>query len=367
MDLNKLMIDYLAEEGYRPHETPFGIAFKSEGFNYLYFKDEEDEQYFRLMMPAIFVVTEDNEETIMRVMNDVNGNIKVVKLYTMDIDDEDGKTERSVWVAFEILADTTPELKDFVPRAMSLLQGARIAFLAKVQPQFVNVSLYSMDEREHDSITRLPGSWRRTMDAILGCEKAGVAVRLATPLLKENKGAFRSLATFASEHRMHLVPSIDIVPQSDHDCSNLEHACSAAELREVLAADPGIFDRGWEVDAPMPSPASKVCDIGVSRLYLNSSGNYYPCDSMHGYVLGNAATDTVEEIWRGEKLETLRRLKNKDFPQCLACANRPFCKVCPAFNFNATGDVFKTTPAKCAVAAVVKEVYGRNDNPANPV
>ena len=133
MDLNKLMIDYLAEEGYRPHETPFGIAFKSEGFNYLYFKDEDDEQYFRLMMPAIFVVTEDNEETIMRVMNDVNGNIKVVKLYTMDIDDEDGKTERSVWVAFEILADTTPELKDFVPRAMSLLQGARIAFLAQLE------------------------------------------------------------------------------------------------------------------------------------------------------------------------------------------------------------------------------------------
>ena len=250
---------------------------------------------------------------------------------------------------------------------LTLCDENRIAFLAEVQPQFVNVSLYSTDEREHDAVTRLPGSWRRTMDAILGCEKAGVPVRLAAPLLKENQGAFRALAAFAREHRMHLVPSIDIVPQSDHDCSNLDHACSAAELREALTASPDIFDRGWSAAASMPPSDAKVCDIGLSRLYLNSSGNYYPCDSMHGYVLGNAATDTVEEIWRGEKLETLRRLKNKDFPQCLACANRPFCKVCPAFNFNATGDVFKTTPAKCAVAAVVKEVYGRNDNPANPV
>ncbi|MBQ9821864.1 MAG: hypothetical protein IJM58_07045 [Muribaculaceae bacterium] len=133
MDLNKLMIDYLAEEGFRPHETPFGIAFKNEGINYLFFKDEEDEQYFRLMMPAIFVVTEDNEETIMRVMNDVNGNIKVVKLYTMEMEDEDGQKETSVWVAFEILADTTPELKDIVPRAINLLQGARIAFLAQLE------------------------------------------------------------------------------------------------------------------------------------------------------------------------------------------------------------------------------------------
>ena len=133
MDLNKLMLDYLAEEGYRPHETPFGIAFKKEGINYLYFKDEDDEQYFRLMMPAIFQVTEDNEETIMRVMNDVNGNIKVVKLYTMEMEDENGKKDTSVWVAFEILADTTPELGDIVPRAINLLQGGRIAFLAKLE------------------------------------------------------------------------------------------------------------------------------------------------------------------------------------------------------------------------------------------
>jgi hypothetical protein len=133
MDLNKLMMDFLAEEGFRPHETPFGIAFKSEGVNYLYFKDEDDEQYFRLMMPAIFVVTEDNEEMIMRAMNDVNGNIKVVKLYTMDMQDENEKKETSVWVAFEILADTTPELGDIVPRAINLLQGARIAFLARLE------------------------------------------------------------------------------------------------------------------------------------------------------------------------------------------------------------------------------------------
>ena len=133
MDLNKLMIDYLAEEGFRPHETPFGIAFKKEGYNFLYFKDEDDEQYFRLMMPAIFVVTEDNEETILHAMNDVNGNIKVVKLYTMEMEDPDGKKETSVWVAFEILADSTPELGDIVPRAISLLQGARVAFLSRLE------------------------------------------------------------------------------------------------------------------------------------------------------------------------------------------------------------------------------------------
>ena len=127
------MIDYLAEEGFRPHETEFGIAFKSEGFNFLFFKDDVDEQYFRLMMPAIFEVTEDNEDMILQALNDVNGNIKVVKLYTMEMEDEENKKSTSVWVSFEILADTTPEMADIVPRAITLLKGGRIAFLARLE------------------------------------------------------------------------------------------------------------------------------------------------------------------------------------------------------------------------------------------
>lgn len=133
MDLNKMMINFLAEEGFRPHETEFGIAFKIEGINYLYFKDTEDEQYFRLIMPAIFEMTEDNEEMVLKAMNFVNSNIKVVKLYTMEMEDEEGKKDVSVWVAFEILADTTPELGDIVPRAISLLNAARIGFLSKLE------------------------------------------------------------------------------------------------------------------------------------------------------------------------------------------------------------------------------------------
>ena len=133
MNLTKLIFDFLAEEGFRPHETEFGIAFKSEGFNFLFFKDDEDEQYFRLMMPAIFEVTEDNEDMILKAMIDVNGNIKVVKLYTMEMENEDGKKSTSVWVAFEILADTTPEMADIVPRAIALLKGGRIAFLTRLE------------------------------------------------------------------------------------------------------------------------------------------------------------------------------------------------------------------------------------------
>ena len=239
---------------------------------------------------------------------------------------------------------------------LTLCDEEMVEAMREVDPQFINVSLYAMNPETHDAITRISGSWQRTMDSLLRCEKAGVHCRIATPLLKENKGEFAALKAFADEHRTHLVPSYDIIAKSNHDCSNLCHACSVEEIQEVLERNSDIFGKVWNRE--MPSPDRKVCDIGDARLYLNAKGNYYPCDSMHEYVLGNVRTHTVGEIWRGEKLEYLRSLKNRDFGACVSCEHRPFCKVCPAFNFNATGDLFRTIPEKCALSAVVHGVYG---------
>ena len=125
----------------------------------------------------------------------------------------------------------------------------------------------------------------------------------------------------------------------------------------MLTRDHDLFHRVY--DAKMPACDAKVCDIGSARLYLNAKGNYYPCDSMHEYVLGNVRENTVEEIWKGEKLNYLRGLKNRDFGSCATCGNRPWCKVCPAANFNATGDLFKHHPNTCALAGIVREVYSK--------
>lgn len=240
---------------------------------------------------------------------------------------------------------------------MTLCDDKRIAFLKEVSPQFINVSLYSMKPEEHDAITQLPGSWQRTMDAILKCCEAGVACRIATPLLKENQDALPALRKFADEHHMHLVPAAEIIAQADHKCGNLAHACSVEELRRVMTRDSELFYGDY--DGEMPSGDSRVCNIGIrARLYLNAKGNYYPCDSMHEYVLGNVRENTVEEIWKGERLNYLRSLKNRDFGECATCGKRPWCKVCPAANFNATGDLFKHHPSTCALAGVIREVYG---------
>lgn len=240
---------------------------------------------------------------------------------------------------------------------LTLCDAARIEFLKTVDPQFINVSLYSMESKVHDEITRVDGSWQKTMNAILKCHNEGIHIRIASPLLRANRFSFAELNAFAKGLHLNFVPDCSIVPCNNHDCSNLGYACSQDELISALLDNKSLFDKGWE-NARMPDCDEKVCDIGKSRVYVNADGTYYPCDSMNGYILGSVFGNSLEEIWNGDKMNLLRELRNRDFMECAKCNDRPFCKVCPAYNFNATGDMLRTIPSKCEVARCIHHVYG---------
>ena len=239
---------------------------------------------------------------------------------------------------------------------LALCDEKRIALLKEVDPQFVNVSLYSMEASEHDAITKLPGSWQKTMDAIHALCEAGIHVRLATPILRENKDVSDALIAFANRIRTHVVFDCDIIGRTDHDCANQSHALSLSEVEDVIRKHKDRLCPSPRSDA-VCAPDAKVCDIGEGKICVNAYGDYYPCDGSHGMVLGNAARDPLMSVWRGEKMEKLRALKNRDFPSCVSCVNRPWCKVCAMRNFNETGDMFKPAAARCAYSATLRKLW----------
>lgn len=264
-----------------------------------------------------------------------------------------------------------PQFRDFIRYAKRLnlnfivmsnltrCDADMVAFLAETEPQFVNVSLYSMVAEEHDKITTIPGSWQKTMLAILALEEAGVSVRLASPIMQVNRHALPALREFAKAHRMHLIPDCDIFGQVDHDCSNQSCALTPEETECVWCEHPDLF---YKVPASPDrcSPEAKVCDIGKSRMNINADGLYYPCDGCHGIVLGNAYEQSFCEVWQDEKIQVLRELRNRDFGECSHCENRPWCKVCPTRNFNETSDMFSHTPSRCLAAQIRRKVFSNH-------
>ena len=125
MNLKELMMQFLQEEGFCPKENEYGIDFKCEGRNYAFFYDGNDDQFFRLLMPNIFNVTDENRDVVLRALNETNSSMKVVKAYT--------PVPHAVWIGFEVLVDSTPVLADFVPRALSMLRTAQQAFYEAIE------------------------------------------------------------------------------------------------------------------------------------------------------------------------------------------------------------------------------------------
>lgn len=125
MNLKELMLEFLREEGFCPKENEYGLDFKCEGKNFVFLYDEEDDQYFRLMMPNIFEVTEENRDAVLRALNETNASIKVVKVYT--------PVPQAVWIGFEVLVDSTPVLEDIVPRGINMLRAAQQRFYESLQ------------------------------------------------------------------------------------------------------------------------------------------------------------------------------------------------------------------------------------------
>ena len=125
MNLKELMMQFLQEEGYCPKEDEYGIDFKCEGRSFTLLYDSNDDQFFRLMMPNIFQVTDENRDAVLEALNVTNANVKVVKAYT--------PIPQSVWIGFEVLVDSTPVLADIVPRALAMLRGAQMEFYQALQ------------------------------------------------------------------------------------------------------------------------------------------------------------------------------------------------------------------------------------------
>ena len=123
-DIKQEIFDYLKGEGLQPEETAFGIYFKYQMRNFLIFHEEEDSQFFRLALPGIYDVDENNRIDALEAVNQVNRDFKVAKALIPDDD---------VWITTEHLLDADPKYDDIIPRSLHILLQAQDMFYDEIQ------------------------------------------------------------------------------------------------------------------------------------------------------------------------------------------------------------------------------------------
>lgn len=114
------VFQYLQGQGLQPKKDEDGdILFKYNQLTFIYHEAEDDEGYFRMSLPAIFEVTEDNREAVLEACNQMNKTMKLSKTILPN---------DTVWVSFEIFIDRDPEWNEIIPRALHVLMDTRDEF-----------------------------------------------------------------------------------------------------------------------------------------------------------------------------------------------------------------------------------------------
>ena len=127
MKTKTLVSRYLKSQGIAPKKSELGINFTFEGWNFLLWDDIDDPLFFRLILPGVFDVTDDNFAKAIMACNNINWNYKVVKAVLYDY--EDGKDKgASVWMCYEQQLDAIPDMDALVQRAIQSLLSACDAF-----------------------------------------------------------------------------------------------------------------------------------------------------------------------------------------------------------------------------------------------
>ena len=249
---------------------------------------------------------------------------------------------------------------------LTLCTQATIKMLQEAEAT-VQVSLYSMDPKTHDAITKREGSFAATKTAIEKLREAQIPCRISCPTMKLNYNDYLDVLAYARSLKMSAQTDFIIMGKMDCDTSNLACRLNLQETRQILE---DIIYRSLPINNEYFDPAKKeqletneewaarkVCGACVSSVCLDATGNYYPCPAFAGVNLGSCYEHDLTWIWN-ESPETLRirSVCGKDFPKCKACPDRNYCSVCMCRNYNETGDIFTPAQHFCDVAKLNHEI-----------
>ncbi|MFA6449418.1 MAG: radical SAM protein [bacterium] len=215
----------------------------------------------------------------------------------------------------------------------------------------VTISLYGATAEVHESVTRSPGSFEKTLNAISMLLAAGIRVEVITLLMTlnhhEREAIERMCADWDVKHQFNSV----LVPCKDGSPDPLRYRLPDELIRDLPRPWETFtynFTDGDPADFKSENTIEAWCSMARSTGYLDSNGNLLPC-SVLNIPAGNVRETPFGEIWSDSPVfKRIRELKISEF-ECSGCRHFPTCKPCPGLAYIEHGDMFAAPREICRI------------------
>jgi AdoMet-dependent heme synthase len=201
----------------------------------------------------------------------------------------------------------------------------------------IQISIYSHRPEIHDAITKVPGSLKRSVDAIRFLRSQGLKVIIANVLMLQNIHDYPGVRALAADLGVEFTIDPTITPRMDGDRSILNLNINQASLRQVFR-DEALVGNAEEFCAP-PKQADEddldglPCSAGHTACYISPYGDLYPCVQFP-LPSGNVRRAPFLDIWRhSDQLNEVRSIRTRDLSGCSVCVHVAGCTRCPGLAY----------------------------------
>jgi radical SAM protein with 4Fe4S-binding SPASM domain len=218
-----------------------------------------------------------------------------------------------------------------------LIREREAARLLDLGVESVQISIYSHRPEVHDAITLVPGSLKRSLNAIRFLKAHGLKVIIANVLMTENMRDYTGVRALATELGVECTLDPTVTPMMDGNRSTLSLSVDQSELRQVFrdASLVGDVDEFCAIPAAPGENELEAtpCSAGHTACYVSPYGEVFPCVQFP-YPTGNVRQQRFVDIWRhSEQMNEVRSIRVKDLTTCTSCSHVSNCTRCPGLAY----------------------------------
>ncbi len=228
--------------------------------------------------------------------------------------------------------------------------------LADYFPRLIGLSLYSGSPSEHDTITRIKGSWEKTMKVLKDLSGYAVPLNLKCCIMRPNVKHYYQVAEIAKEY--------GAIPQFDVNVTDSVEGdkCVSSFLRlkpeqlEVVLRDDNVHlyvgEEAPNYGGQKKNMNEKGCGAGRNSFCISPEGYLMACSSLHA-PFGNLKTTNLKNLLKNNKeLTWWQSLTLNKYEECGKHEYCDFCNLCPGLNYSEHGTPTKASENCCYLAKV---------------
>lgn len=172
--------------------------------------------------------------------------------------------------------------------------------LKELKPMEIEISIHGSRPETHDALTRIKGSFVKTVQAVRNLRAEGLKVQLKTPITRLNQGELFEIKALGDELGCHVIFDAVITPKDDGSLDPLSLRPDDEFLKNYwgewyLQLHNGkLPPRGNHCAS---DKAEANCGTGRSGFTIDPYGNLLPCVAFRRPIANIKNLDSLQEIW----------------------------------------------------------------------